>query len=102
MVPAVFVLTLVCFALASLVLPMARYGLVLVLASYFFAVGVASVHTASRSGGRFLPILPAVFACFHVSFGLGFLHGMLDFLVLRRGPRPQFEALTRSSPGALP
>lgn len=97
LVPGVFVFTLFFLAFASFFMPIARYGLVLTLSSYVCAISVASVLTALRFGWSFLPLLPAVFACFHFSFGIGFLRGILDFLVLRRSPRPQFEALTRES-----
>lgn len=97
LVPGVFVFTLFFLALASVFMPIARYGLALALGSYVSAISVASFLTAIRSRLSFLPLLPAVFACFHFSFGIGFLYGVLDFVVLRRGPRPRFEALTRES-----
>ena len=102
LVPAIFVLTLILLTLGSIVVPVARYALGLTLATYVYAVAGASVLTARRSGWELLPLLPVVFACFHFSFGIGFLCGLLDFLVLRRGPRPQFEVLTRESPEAAP
>jgi len=47
---------------------------------------------------RFLPILPFVFACYHLGYGGGFLRGALDFVLLRRGARAGFGALTRNQP----
>jgi glycosyltransferase involved in cell wall biosynthesis len=99
-VPALFILTLILLALASPVAPIARVGLIATSSAYTCALIGASVFTALRAGWDLLPLLPVVFACFHLSYGLGFLHGLLDFVVLRRRPRPQFNALTRTSPGA--
>jgi glycosyltransferase involved in cell wall biosynthesis len=40
-----------------------------------FSIG-AAFQAASRSGWRFLPFLPIVFATYHISYGLGFLLGL--------------------------
>lgn len=46
---------------------------------------------------RLLPILPAVFACFHFGFGYGYLRGLLRFYVLgKRNGTAEFAALTRA------
>lgn len=58
---------------------------------------VASCVTAARHGWRFLPVLPVVFACYHFGYGLGFLHGVWDFVILRRGPSRIYTELTRAS-----
>jgi glycosyltransferase involved in cell wall biosynthesis len=97
LVPGAFVLTLLILALASTVIPIARQGLALVIGLYLCAVFAASMLTARRWGWRFLPLFPIIFACFHFSFGIGFVHGLLDFVLLRRGARRQFAALTRES-----
>src|SRR3990170_1642748 len=52
--------------------PFARPFLV-VAGAYALASLVASLVLARRSGWRYLPLLPLVFACLHVSYGLGFL-----------------------------
>jgi glycosyltransferase involved in cell wall biosynthesis len=100
LVPGIFVFTLCLLAIASLFMPLARYGLGLAFGSYVSAIFAASLLTAAKSSWSFLPLLPVVFACFHFSFGIGFLHGIIDFAMLRRGSRPQFEALTRESRSA--
>jgi succinoglycan biosynthesis protein ExoA len=47
-----------------------------IVASYLLAVFVASVSAARRCGWATLPHLPAIFATFHLSYGLGFLAGL--------------------------
>jgi glycosyltransferase involved in cell wall biosynthesis len=58
---------------------------------------IASSLTAARRGWRLLPILPLVFVCYHFAYGCGFLHGILDFVLLRRGPRWMHTRVTRAA-----
>lgn len=53
--------------------------LALLAGSYCIASMSAALHAASRNSWRYLPILPAVFATYHVSYGLGFLSGLLHW-----------------------
>jgi len=43
---------------------------------YFAASAGATFFVARRGGWRFLPVLPIVFATYHVSYGLGFVLGL--------------------------
>ncbi len=55
-----------------------RTGLLKLLVTvYTLAATTASLALAFRHGWRRLPPLPAIFACLHVSYGLGFLAGVL-------------------------
>ena len=56
---------------------------------------LASFMTASRRGGELFLYLPVVFVSFHISYGLGFLHGIFDFVMMRRGGDSRYAALTR-------
>lgn len=53
-------------------------------AAYCAASFAFSFRAASKAGWDLLPILPAVFAVFHVSYGGGFAAGFVNFCVLRR------------------
>jgi hypothetical protein len=46
-------------------------------AVYTLAATSASLVLAIRHGWRLFPPLPAIFACLHVSYGLGFIAGVL-------------------------
>jgi GT2 family glycosyltransferase len=46
---------------------------------YFIANLIASFYTASKRGWRYLPLLPLTFAILHLSYGLGFLVGLVKF-----------------------
>lgn len=68
------------------------------LAAYASANLAASAATASKRGWDILVYLPAVFATYHVSYGLGFLLGLFRFTGIGRPPLVQQEsAYTRIS-----
>ena len=112
LVPGAFVFMLLLLAFASVlfaVVPSAIFhlpssvcrlpllGLCSLLFAYASAVFVASVVTAAKTEWKLLPVLPLVFGCYHFGYGLGFLRGILDFVILRRGASVSFTKLTRGS-----
>ncbi len=62
--------------------------------AYACFVLYGSFSESRKHGWRYLPILPVIFATFQVSYGLGFLEGVKDFIVLRK-KRPQMQKMTR-------
>ena len=97
-VPGAFVFALLALGFLSLFWGPPRVLLALVLASYAVANLVATVHTCLAAGTfRYLPVIPIVFASYHVGYGYGFLRGVVDFLLLRRGSGAGFTAITRGS-----
>lgn len=72
-VPAVFVATLAALGALSLVCRLSRRALAVVALTYLAASLVFSVRIAARRGWRYLPLLPAAFACLHIAYGVGFL-----------------------------
>jgi glycosyltransferase involved in cell wall biosynthesis len=82
LVPGGFLLVLLLLGLLSPLFQFARiifFGLIL---SYALALGAASLITGFRSGMSAMPRLPLVFACYHFSYGYGFLCGMADSFLL--------------------
>jgi GT2 family glycosyltransferase len=70
--------------------------LAVIAASYVAVLLMASVTTAARYGWDLLPILPFTFACYHLGYGIGFLQGLMDFVVRRRtAPSARMSQLTR-------
>ena len=65
------------------------------IAAYGMCTLGISATVASRKGWRYFPILPLIFACYHLGYGFGFLHGVMDFVLLRRQARRHFSRLTR-------
>lgn len=96
-VPGCFVLALMVLPLASPWWPPAAWGWVGLLGTYSVCNVAASFLTAARHGWKLLPLLPWVFACYHFGYGGGFLHGVWDFVILRRGTTAFYTKLTRTS-----
>jgi len=99
LVPGAWLASLVLLLVLAPFLWWARWLLVAHLSSYLLANLAASWLTCRAAGQyRFLPLLPPVFACYHLGYGYGFLRGVIDFALLRRGAREGFGALTRNQP----
>jgi succinoglycan biosynthesis protein ExoA len=94
-------------ALLSLPLAAAKWSLAWslwlgLMGTYSAALLIASILATFRHDWKLLPVLPVVFACYHVSYGLGFLWGIFDFVILRRKPRPALSLLTRAAEANAP
>jgi succinoglycan biosynthesis protein ExoA len=96
LVPGGFVLCLAVLACAALLWPLAGLAWLAVSGAYLLCNIAASVAAARHNGWGILPVMPAVFACYHFGYGVGFLLGIRDFVVLRGAPRAYSKTLTRS------
>jgi succinoglycan biosynthesis protein ExoA len=76
LVPPLFVLTLLLSGALSAFSSLAAWVFPLVIASYLSLSLTFSFSIAARRGWRYLPILPVIFACLHLSWGLGFLYSL--------------------------
>jgi glycosyltransferase involved in cell wall biosynthesis len=109
LVPGTFLLALILSLAAAVfsqafggLLPVAKsvtrpalLGFSSLLLMYCLGVLIASVHTASQTEWKLLPLLPLAFFCYHFGYGFGFLAGVWDFWI-RRGHRDSgFARLTR-------
>jgi glycosyltransferase involved in cell wall biosynthesis len=77
--PASFVFALLFSALGSAVFPFGVWGLGCLLAAYSAANLIACLLVAREGQWSLLPLLPVTFATLHVSYGLGFLVGLMKF-----------------------
>jgi glycosyltransferase involved in cell wall biosynthesis len=67
--------------------PLAALGTV-----YTLAATTASLALASQRGWRILPPLPAIFACMHLSYGVGFFTGALGLATVGTRRRTRTDA----------
>ncbi len=95
LVPGGFVLSLILLPILSLWWPLAIWMWLGMVGLYGVCNIVASLLTAARQGWILFPLLPLVFACYHFAYGYGFLRGVIDFVILRRGPKRAYTELTR-------
>jgi succinoglycan biosynthesis protein ExoA len=96
LVPACFVLSIAALSVGSLFWQPASLALLGLLGVYLFVVASASFLSVARTSPQLFPLVSLVGATFHVAYGLGFLRGAFDTLVMRRAPSSAFTALTRT------
>lgn len=101
-VPGAYLLLLLSCILTSLIWRWAGWAAGFLVGAYALANLAASLHTALKNNIVLLPILPAVFACFHLGYGTGFLAGTWDFLFRRGQAGRSFCALTRGRTRSTP
>lgn len=82
--PPLFVLALLVTTLVALVGPglvgrLGAWGFAAVAGSYLLANLGASAVTAARTAWGFLPVLPLLYSILHLSYGSGFLLGLIRF-----------------------
>jgi glycosyltransferase involved in cell wall biosynthesis len=79
-VPPLFVATLAVLAALTPFVPVSKWLLAGVLAAYAVAALVSSVRTGDRDSWPLVLVLPLTFLMLHMSYGLGFLAGLVVFL----------------------
>ena len=97
LVPGLFVLALITLPVLALFFAGSLLVWLGLLGIYAAANLAASILTAARGGWQYLPILPVVFACYHFGYGIGFLRGVIGFVILRRAPSAALTRLTRAA-----
>ena len=86
-IPALFVAAVTGGGGLAVFIPVMRTGWLVMLTAYLLSNIAASVLAARRAGWQCLPLLPVVFASLHISYGVGFLAGLVRFAGRWRGPR---------------
>lgn len=97
LIPGLFVFLLVALPLLAFWWPLIGWGWLGLVAIYSVSIVSASAVTAAQWDWKIFPVLPLVFACYHFGYGCGFLRGVWDFVIWRRGPNRTCTELTRPS-----
>ncbi|HQU32177.1 MAG: glycosyltransferase family 2 protein [Planctomycetia bacterium] len=87
LMPAIFVVGLIASGIFSFVLKPFLLLFVSWLFLYLSANIVASGSIAFKKGLKYIFVLPIVFATLHFSYGIGYLKGILDFIVFKKHRR---------------
>jgi glycosyltransferase involved in cell wall biosynthesis len=95
LVPGLFITTLIACAAGAPFGAAFRWAGAASLLGYGGMLLVASLYSAASAGWPGMLLLPAIFAAYHFGYGIGFLHGAFDALVLGRKPHARATALTR-------
>ncbi len=94
LVPFAFVAVLALLALLGGLWTPAWWALAAVLCMYAAAGAINAVAVAQGSLRQMLGVAWAC-GCMHVGYGIGFGRGLIDFVLLKRGPRDSATRLTR-------
>jgi len=90
-IPSFFVASLFITAILSFFKQIFLYLLSALLSTYLIVSLLFSLKNSLNKGIRYFPILPIVFATLHFSYGIGFLKGIWDFIVLKKHKRRKIE-----------
>ena len=82
LIPSLFISVLLILGISSLWSFHALWVLSGLVFSYILLNIMASFHAASLSKWKLLLVLPLVFACYHFSYGFGFLFGLWNFFIV--------------------
>jgi len=96
LMPACLVLSVAALAAMSAIWPQALLALFALLAAYLCATAAASILSVGRTAPQLFPLVCLVAAASHVAYGLGFLWGISDTVILRQAPSSTFTRLTRT------
>ena len=95
LIPALFVMSVFLLPVLFPWSALAGWTWLALAGTYFVSNIAASTMAAARHGWDLLPLLPPVLACYHFGYGWGFLRGIWDFAIVRRGPGFSQTKLTR-------
>lgn len=98
LVPGLFVFSLVGGSLGSLWSSLCLLLNLALMAIYLGGLLISSAWICRRiTHWKYLPVMPAFLASYHMGYGYGFLRGVIDFVLLRRRPARNYTQLTRTS-----
>ena len=80
-IPAIFVLSLLVSGALALISPWFALLFAVIVGCYVLASLLVAFSIAREEGWRYLALLPAAFACLHLSYGTGFLWGVVRYLL---------------------
>ncbi len=91
LVPGIFVGSLVISLALSIIYQPLLWLFVFMLSSYIIVNLVFSLKISLKKGIKFFFVLPSVFSTLHFSYGLGYLKGIWDFIILEKHKKKKIE-----------
>lgn len=91
LIPGAFVGSLIISLVLSAIYRPFLWLFLFILGSYIIANLAFSLKISLKKGFRFFFVLPLVFATIHFSYGLGYLKGIWDFIILKRHKKKKIE-----------
>ncbi|MFH2032135.1 MAG: glycosyltransferase family 2 protein [Bacteroidota bacterium] len=96
-IPSLFVGSLMLTGLLSFFTKYSLWMFLAIFGLYFAANIVFSLHVALKKGLKLFFVLPVAYATLHFGYGLGFLKGIWDFMILKKHLKQKIKdvSLTR-------
>ncbi len=95
-IPSFFICSVIISALISFIIKPFLWFVPLFLSLYLIVNLFFSFSISLKNNLRVLPYLPVTFAVLHFSYGIGYLKGIFDFLILKKYKKRKIEVpLTR-------
>src|SRR5262249_21480967 len=96
LVPGLFVASLISLTVMATFSDAAKWLLLAEIALYLLANLTATLVTCREPRNiKFITFPPLLFIIYHFGYGYGFLRGMIDFVLVKRGGSKSFSVLTR-------
>ena len=91
LIPGAFVGSLIISLALSVIYRPFLWLFLFILGSYIIANLAFSLKISLKKGVRFFFVLPLVFATIHFSYGIGYLKGIWDFIILKKHKKKKIE-----------
>ncbi|MEW5766345.1 MAG: glycosyltransferase family 2 protein [bacterium] len=95
LIPSVFVGSLIMCGILSFLIKPFLWIFLLIILSYLTANLGFSLLLSVKRGLKHLMVLPIAFVTLHLSYGVGYLKGIVDFIVLKKHKKIEDVPLTR-------
>jgi glycosyltransferase involved in cell wall biosynthesis len=92
-IPSIFVSSLFITGLFSFFIRYSLWGFLLILGSYIGVNILFSLILSIKEGLRLFPFIAISFATLHVSYGVGYIKGIFDFIIGKRHLKRRMEDL---------
>lgn len=96
LIPPAFILSLITFGVLSFVHIFFLYIFLSILLVHLSANIFFSVSIAAKKGIKYLFALPSVFITMHLSYGFGYLKGIMDFILLGKYQKKKLKDIPLS------
>jgi cellulose synthase/poly-beta-1,6-N-acetylglucosamine synthase-like glycosyltransferase len=96
LMPSFFILSLIVSGVGSLMFSPLKWLFLLIISLYLLCILTFSLSISIKRDFKCILTLPLVFSVLHISYGLGYFKGILDFLVFKKHKKMEVESVPLS------
>lgn len=94
LIPTIFVGGLIICGIFSLIMKPFLWLFIFFVSLYMLTNLIMSLFISIRKGLKYLFILPITFATLHFSYGIGYLNGIIDFIIFKKHKKKKTKHVT--------